>query len=88
MKITQLSELCNISRPTIYKDIEKGLTDFEIIKKYTMPLKEIKKEDPKLTDLKEIKKIVAMMIVEYQQSLSRELKFSDVAAIYEIVKKY
>ena len=37
---------------------------------------------------KEIKKIVAKMVIEYQNSLSKEIKFSDVNTIYEIVKKY
>lgn len=88
MKVTELRDLCNISRPTIYKEISAGLSDFEIIKKYTQPLKQTLKEDPKLTDLKEIKRLAAKMVVEYQESMAKELKFSDVAAIYDIAKKY
>lgn len=88
MKVTELRDLCNISRPTIYKDMSAGLTEFEILKRYTMPLKQTLKEDPKLTDLKEIKRLAAKMVVDYQESLTREIKFSDVAAIYDIAKKY
>ena len=88
MKITELSKILKVSRPTIYKCIEEGLTEQEIIDKYTPKPIPIKQEQLLLIDLKEIKKIVKTMILEYQNSLSREIKFSDVDAIYEIVKKY
>ena len=90
MKVTELSRLCHISRPTIYKHIDEGLSNFEILKMYTTPVKQALKnvEDPAIKDLKEIKKIVAKMVIEYQNSLSKEIKFSDVNTIYEIVKKY
>lgn len=88
MKITELSKICNISRMTVYRHINEGMTKEEILKKYTtMPIT-TKNEYLLITDLKEIKKIVVKMVVEYQNSLSREINFSDVNSIYEIVKKY
>ena len=88
MKVTELSKICNISRMTVYKHINEGMTKEEILKKYTCTKLTTDNEYRFLGDLKEIKKIVINMVIEYQNSLSRELKFSDINSIYEIVKKY
>ena len=89
MKVTELSKLCNVTRQTIYNNFKDGLSELEILEKYNVaPPKPINKEVLLLKDLKEIKKIIKMMILGYQNSLSREIKFNDVDTIYEIVKKY
>lgn len=41
MRKTELSEICNISRQTIYNAIDKGLGEFEILKMYTTPLNRV-----------------------------------------------
>lgn len=88
MKVTELSKICNVSRGTIYKHINEGLTKEEILERYTTISITTENEYLLLKDLKQIKKIVKMMVIEYQNSLSKEIKFSDVDTIYEIVKKY
>ena len=35
MKVTELSKICNISRMTVYKLINEGLTKEEILEKYS-----------------------------------------------------
>lgn len=88
MKVTELSKICNISRMTVYKHINEGLTKDEILERYTRIKLTTDNEYIFLGDLKEVKKIVKKIILEYQESLSKEINFSDIDNIYEIVKKY
>jgi predicted transcriptional regulator len=88
VKVTELSKICNISRMTVYKHINEGLTKDEILERYTRIKLTTDNEYIFLGDLKEVKKIVKKIILEYQESLSKEINFSDIDNIYEIVKKY
>ena len=104
MKKTELSEICNVSRQMIYNCINLGLSEFEILKKYTKPLNGdytislnskveeqfVKAENNKkmIKDLMEVKRIVERMIIDYQKSSAKEINFIDINDIFEIVKNY
>ena len=88
MKVTELSKICNISRMTVYKHINEGLTKDEILERYTRIKLTTDNEYKFLGDLREVKRIVKKIIIDYQESLSKEINFSNIDNIYEIVKKY
>ena len=88
MKVTELSKICNISRMTVYKLINEGLTKEEILEKYSNIKLTTDKEYKFLGDLREVKRIVKKIIVDYQESAARDINFGDINSIYDIVKKY
>ena len=88
MKVTELSKICNISRMTVYKLINEGLTKEEILEKYSNIKLTTDNEYKFLGDLREVKKIVKKIIVDYQLSAARDINFGAINSIYDIVKKY
>lgn len=88
MKVTELSKICNISRMTVYKLINEGLTKEEILEKYSNVKLTTDNEYKFLGDLREVKKIVKKIIVDYQLSAARDINFGAINSIYDIVKKY
>lgn len=88
MKVTELSKICNISRMTVYKLINEGLTKEEILEKYSNIKLTTDNEYKFLGDLREVKRIVKKIIIEYQESAARDINFGAINSIYDIVKKY
>ena len=88
MKVTELSKICNISRMTVYKLINEGLTKEEILEKYSNIKLTTDNEYKFLGDLREVKRIVKKIIIDYQESAARDINFGAINSIYDIVKKY
>lgn len=88
MKVTELSKICNISRMTVYKLINEGLTKEEILEKYNNIKLTTDNEYKFLGDLREVKRIVKKIIIDYQESAARDINFGAINSIYDIVKKY